>query len=182
VYNRQAMAGFRFAAKKLKMSVLFLIIANGVLVVMAWVAALYTYPRLPQKIALWFSARSRALLMAKKSLLFFLYPLAQTFFIFGVAFLVQRFYFHKRYAAEKFGVADGEKRASLLELDKEFLWLALIFFNLIFIHLQTSVILLSRGIWSGTNPYYFYAIFGILIMLVPYYKARRKLFLKRSLN
>lgn len=165
--------------KSLKISVVFLKITNWLLIVTAWVVALYAYPRLPQKIALWLHFRGRDWLTAKKSLLFFLYPLAQTLFILGVSFLVQRLYLDKRYPMEKFDAGDGEKGASLLELDKEFLWLALIFFNLIFIHLQTSVILLSRGIWTGNNPYYFYAIFGILVMLVPYHKARRKLFLKK---
>jgi len=170
------MARFRLSVKHLKNSVIFLKIANWVLIVMAWVAALYVYPRLPQKIALWFSSRGQNLLKARKSPLFFLYPLAQTLFFFGVSFLVQKFYLKKRYAKEKFISDYGEKRESLLELDKEFLWLALIFVNLIFIHIQTSLVLLSHGIGTGINPYYFYSIFGILVMLVPYYAIRRKLF------
>jgi len=173
------MTRFRLSTKHLKKSVVFLKIANGLLVVMAWVAALYVYPRLPQKIALWLSSRGQDLLKVRKSPLFFLYPLAQTLFIFGISFLVQKFYFKKRYATEKSISDDGEKRESLLELDKEFLWLALIFINLIFIHIQTSLVFLSHGIGTGINPYYFFSILGILVMLVPYYMIRRKLFLKK---
>jgi uncharacterized membrane protein len=178
-YNKKAIGKFRFTVKNLKKSVVFLKIANWLLVVMAWVAALYAYPRLPQKIALWLYSRSQNLLKSRKSLLFFLYPLAQTLFFFGVSFLVQKFYLKRRSSTEKSISDDGQKRESLLELDKEFLWLALIFINLIFIHIQTSLVLLSHGLGTGINPYYFYSIFGILVMLVPYYMIRRKLFLKK---
>jgi uncharacterized membrane protein len=173
------MRKFRLTLKNLKKSVVFLKFANWLLIVVAWVAALYAYPRLPQKIALWLYSRSQDLLKVRKSLLFFLYPLAQTLFFFGVSFFVQKYYLKRRYSATKSVSDDGEKRESLLELDKEFLWLALIFFNLIFIHIQTSLVLLSHGMGTGFNPYYFYSIFGILVMLVPYYKVRRKLFLRK---
>ena len=178
-YNEDALGKLRFTLKNLKKSVVFLKFANWLLVVMAWVAALYAYPRLPQKIALWLYSRGQDLLKVRKSPLFFLYPLAQTLFFFGVSFLVQKFYLNRRYSTEKSTPDDGEKRESLLELDKEFLWLAFIFINLIFIHIQTSLVFLSHGLGTGINPYYFYSIFGILVMLVPYYMIRRKLFLKK---
>ena len=178
-YNKKAMGKLRFTVKNLKKSVVFLKIANWLLVVMAWVAALYAYPRLPQKIALWLYSRGQGLLRVRKSPLFFLFPLAQTLFFFGVSFLVQKFYLNRRYSKEKSISDDRQKRESLLELDKEFLWLALIFVNLIFIHIQTSLVLLSHGMGMGINPYYFYSIFGILVMLVPYYIIRRKLFLRK---
>lgn len=173
------MRRIRLTANALKKSVVFLKSANWLLVAIGWVAALYVYPRLPQKIALWIIGRGRDVFRIKKSLLFFLYPLAQTLFFFGFSFLVQKLYLNKKYSTEKSGSMDGEKRERLLELDREFLWLALIFFNLIFIHLQTSVVFLSLGPGVGINPYYFYAIFGILLMLIPYYKVRRKLFLNK---
>jgi hypothetical protein len=173
------MRRFRLTASALKKSVIFLKSANWLLVAIGWVAALYVYPRLPQKIALWIIVRGRDVFRANKSFLFFLYPLAQTLFFFGFSFLVQKLYLNRKYSTEKSASMDGEKRERLLELDREFLWLALIFFNLIFIHLQTSVVFLSLGLRTGINPYYFYSIFGILLMLVPYYKVRRKLFLKK---
>jgi hypothetical protein len=173
------MVGFRLTVKILKKSVVFLKFSNWLLVIIGWVAALYAYPRLPQKITLWLYSRGQDLLKVRKSPLFFLYPLAQTLFFFGMSYLVQRFYLSRHYSTEKSISDDGEKRESLLELDKEFLWLALIFFNLIFIHIQTSLVLLSHGMGAGINPFYFYSIFGILVMLIPYYKIRRKLFLKK---
>ncbi len=173
------MKKFRPNQKDLRRSVAFLKAANWLLIAMAWLAAFYAYPRLPQKIVLWLLARGQDLLLVKKSLLFFLYPLAQTLFVLGGSFLVQKIYIDKRYSGEKSTFRDQEKMDSLIELDKEFLWLALIFFNLIFIHIQTSLILLSHGVATGINPAYFYSIFGILVMLVPYYWVRRKLLLKK---
>jgi len=173
------MRKLRLTAGALKKSVVFLKCANWLLVAIGWVAALYVYPRLPQKIALWIIVCGRDVFRVKKSFLFFLYPLAQTLFFFGFSFLVQRLYLNKKYSTEKSASLDGEKRERLLELGREFLWLALIFFNLIFIHLQTSVVLLSQGLGTQINPSYFYSIFGILLMLIPYYKVRRKLFLKK---
>jgi len=178
-YNDEVMGRFCFTVINLRKSVIFLKFDNWLLIVMAWVAAFYAYPRLPQKIALWLYSRGQDLLKVRKSPLFFLYPLAQTLFFFGVSFLVQKFYLNRRYSTEKSISDDGDKRESLLELDKEFLWLALIFVNLIFIHIQTSLVLVSHGLGTGINSYYFYSILGILVMLVPYYTIRRKLFLKK---
>lgn len=173
------MKKFRLTASALKRSVVFLRFANWVLIAIGWVAALYAYPRLPRRMALWLNFLSRNVLQVDKSVLFFLYPLAQTLFFVGLSFFIQRLFLGKKMPKAKPASSEGSREERSLELDKEFLWLALIFVNLIFIHLQTSVILLSHGLASGINSYYFYAIFGILVMLIPYYKVRKKLYLKK---
>jgi len=173
------MKKFRLTASALKNSVVFLRSANWILIAIGWVAALYAYPRLPGRMALWFNFFSRNLLQVDKSVLFFLYPLSQTLIFLGLSFFIQRFFLNKKRPGEKLAAANEIQEERSLELNREFLWLALIFVNLIFIHLQTSVIFLSHGLASRINPYYFYAIFGILVMLVPYYRMRKKLFLKK---
>jgi len=61
------------------------------------------------------------------------------------------------------------------KVKKEFIYLTMIFFNLIFIHLQRSLILLSHKIETGVDRYYFYALFSIILILIPYYHIREKL-------
>ena len=65
----------------------------------------------------------------------------------------------------------------MLDLKKEVTYLALIFFNLIFIHLQTSLILLSHQIGTGINKYYFSMLIIIIFILIPYYHIRRRMIL-----
>jgi hypothetical protein len=58
--------------------------------------------------------------------------------------------------------------------------LTLIFFNLIFIHIQRSLILLSHNIEKGVDTYYFYSLFGIIFLLILYYRLREKILLKKK--
>jgi hypothetical protein len=58
------------------------------------------------------------------------------------------------------------------DLQKEFILLVLIFFQLIFIHIQRSLILMAHGVEQGIRPFYFYSVFGIILILIPYYRLR----------
>jgi len=49
-----------------------------------------------------------------------------------------------------------------------------IFFQLIFIHIQRSLILLAHGIEKGIRPIYFYSVVGFILVLIPYYRMRLK--------
>jgi hypothetical protein len=70
---------------------------------------------------------------------------------------------------------DADAQGRLTGLKREVLYLALIFFNLIFIHLQTSRILFSVGIGTGVNRIYFTAlVLMVAFLLVPYYRIRRR--------
>lgn len=63
---------------------------------------------------------------------------------------------------------------------KEYMFLTLIFINLIFIHVQRSIILVARQIERGVDKFYFYSLFGIILILIPYYRLRIKLAKKRQ--
>ncbi len=74
----------------------------------------------------------------------------------------------------------NQKKKKLLgELKKEIAFLALIFFNLIFIHIHRSLILLAHEVEKGVEPKYFYSIFVIIIILIPYYHMRKRMILKK---
>ena len=123
---------------------------------------LYAYPRLPQKIPLWLNLLGQQHIFVKKSPLFFLYILAQTlFFVF--------FYVLARKISSRIAVS---WRADLL---KEYVFLTLIFINLIFIHVQRSLILVARQVESGVDKFYFYSLFGIILILIPYFRMRVRL-------
>ncbi len=53
-------------------------------------------------------------------------------------------------------------------------------FNLIFIHIQKSLILVSHQMAQGVDKYYFYLLFGIILVLIPYYRIRVRLFIKKT--
>jgi hypothetical protein len=123
---------------------------------------LYAYPRLPQKIPLWLDLLGQQHIFVTKSPLFFVYILAQTlFFVF--------FYLLARKISSRIAVS---WRASLL---KEYVFLTLIFINLIFIHVQRSLILVARQVESGVDKFYFYSLFGIILILIPYFRMRVRL-------
>ncbi len=161
-----------------KKTVLFLAFASWLLLAVAWIMAFYTYPRLPQKIPLWLPFSGQQVVNFDKSPLFFIYPLAQT--LFYIAFwLLSRFTFSRDLSKEKKSfIRDGSDEKLLADLGKEFVYLALIFFNLIFIHLQRSIILLAHQVEKGVDEFYFYTLFGILLLLIPYYRLRVKLIKK----
>jgi len=163
-----------------KKSILFLRLANYLLLAVSWIEAFYAYPRLPQEIPLWLNFFGQEILKSKKSPYFFIYPLAQTLFILAFLFLIKAMPFKRSQSKNILASPSGEKSDRILDLKKEFILLSLIFFNLIFIHLQTSLILLSHQIGQGVNKSYFFSLFVVLLVLIPYYRARQKLLLKKT--
>jgi len=149
-----------------KKSVILLFIFNLILLSAGWIMTVSTYPKLPQKMPLWLNFFGQQPIIMEKSLLFFIYPLAQTLF-FMFFLIVSRRMSSKNMIPWK---------ANIL---KEYIYLTLIFFNLIFIHLQRSLILLARQIEEGVDKFYFYSLFGIIFLLIPYYRLRLKLHVKK---
>ncbi len=150
-----------------KKSVLLLLICNWVLLGTAAVMAFYAYPRLPQKIPLGLNFLGQQTIMTEKSPLFFIYLLAQTlFFIF---FLVMTR-----------TISSRKMVPWKVPIFKECAYLTLIFFNLIFIHILISLILVSHQVAQGVDKYYFYLLFGIILVLIPYYRIRVRLSIKKA--
>jgi len=145
-----------------------LLIFDWVLLGVAWVMVLYSYPRLPQEIPLWLNFFGQPVILAKKSLLFFIYISVQTlFFLF---FLL---------ITKKISSSMPSWKGKIF---KEFAYLSLIFFNLIFIHIQSSLILMAHKLVKGVEKFYFLTLFAILLMLIPYYKMRIKMFLEKEIS
>jgi uncharacterized membrane protein len=160
-----------------KRILLFLTLANVLLLCVGWIMAVYAYPRLPTKIPMWINFMGHQTLFMKKSILFFIYPLVQNVFCIG--------FWQLSKLKNKKRVADNlplksEVKILLSRLDKEYVLLVLIFFNLIFIHIQRSLILVSHGIERGVSGYYFLSLFGIILILIPYYRIRKKLIEKKA--
>jgi hypothetical protein len=149
-----------------KKAVLLLLICNCVLLGTSAVMAFYAYPRLPQKIPLWLNFFGQETVMTDKSPLFFIYLLAQTlFFIFFL--VITRIISSRKLVPWK------------APIFKEYVYLTLIFFNLIFIHIQRSIILAARQVAQGIDKYYFYLLFAIILVLIPYYRIRVKLSIRK---
>ena len=150
----------------LKKSVLLLLICNWVLLGTAAVMAFYAYPRLPQKIPIWLDFFGQQNIMTERSPLFFIYLLAQVlFFIFFLVMI-------RKISSRK--MVPWKSR-----IFKEYAYLTLIFFNLIFIHVQRTIILVAHQVTQGVDKYYFYILFAIILVLIPYYRIRVKLHIKK---
>jgi len=150
----------------LKKPVLLLLICNWVLLGTAAVMAFYAYPRLPQKIPLWLDFFGQQTVMTDKSPLFFIYLLAQALFF--MFFLVVT----RKISSRK--MVPWKSR-----IFKEYVYLTLVFFNLIFIHIQRSLILVAHRVALGVDKYYFYLLFCIILVLIPYYRIRVKLSIRK---
>jgi len=154
----------------------FLFGANLLLLGVAWVVSIMAYGRLPQEIPTWLSLWKSGHAWVGKSLVFFICPASQVVF-FIVLLSLARIFFIKAPRTDNGNPPwDAEKTARLLGLKKEVAYLALIFVNLVFIHLQTSLILLAHRVSAGINRYYFPTLFAMIIFILgPYYRLRRKL-------
>jgi hypothetical protein len=157
---------------------LFLLVANGILVTLGWVMAIYAYPRLPKEIPLWINFFQQQVIMTEKSPLFFLYPLAQTLFCLGFWWLSKLDFPVDLLTREKEDLV-LERKNLILNLRKEYIYLNLIFFNLIFIHLQRTIIFLAHDIGKGVNKIYFFSVFVIILMLIPWYRLRKRLLIHK---
>ena len=159
---------------------LILSVFNWILLATGWIAALYAYPRLPQRIPFWLNFFGQPNILMNKSLIFFIYPLSQTLFCISF-FLAVKITSSRQLVSRKVRNAYTEQSSrALSELKKEFIYLSLIFFNLIFIHIQTSLIFLAHQTEKGFNKFYFFTLFVIIIILIPYYRMRLNL-LKNSI-
>lgn len=144
---------------RIKVTVLFFA-ANLSLMAAGWIAAGLAYPHLPEKIPLWLDFFNGQILVHAKSPLFFIYAASQTVFC-VCFFMLTRFLLKKMSPPDLFA--------------KELAYLALIFFNLIFIHVQTSLIFLAHHVEGGFNRYYFVMLIAVILMLIPYYRLRVKM-------
>lgn len=155
-----------------------LFFSDWLLLGVSWVMSVYTYARLPQEMALWLSLWKSEVVWTQRSLLFFLFPVAQTIFFF-LFWIAARTVFFRTLRLDIMGPGlERDKQVRLLGLKKEVVYLALIFINLIFIHLQTSLILVSHRIGGGINKFYFIMLIGVLLILIPYYYGRGKMLLR----
>ncbi len=152
-----------FRLRGRRKSVVLLQWANWVLLGVSWGMSLRAYLRLPGRMALWPSVWRPEPILVDRSWHFFLYPAIQTVIFFGALALARRFFIRR---------SDGEDIANL---KAETAYLELIFASLFFIHLQTSLILMSFGLGGGLNISYLAIIVAVLIMLVPYYLIRRRI-------
>jgi hypothetical protein len=149
--------------------------ASWLLLAVSWIMSVYAYPRLPQEVLGWTSLWSGQALWKARSASFFVYPLAQTLF-FLVSLVLAKMAFIKDSPATVSGESSpgrGDRR--VIELKKEVTYLGLIFINLVFIHLQTTLILVSHGLAKGINRFYFAMLLVVLVMLIPYYRIRRRM-------
>ncbi len=153
-----------FVERLRRLSPLLLMVFNGILVVAGWSLAIYVYPRLPSRIPLWLRASPGDPRLFAKSGLFFLYPLAQTAVVAGLALL-----------AERRGRRAPTCRLSLLR--REHMYLSLIFVNLVFIHLQRSVIGLSVGVFTLSWPY-LAALSAFIVVIYFYYRWQARMVAK----
>jgi len=131
------------------------------------------YGRLPAKIASWRSLWAAGLAAVDKSPAFFLYPAAQVAFFAAFLVLAELYFVGAPEEGSETTPVDPDRAGRLRDLKEEAVSLALIFINLIFIHLQTSLILLSRGIGTGINRPYALMLVAVLLVLIPYYHIRR---------
>jgi uncharacterized membrane protein len=143
-----------------------LLVFNGILLFAGWIMVIYAYPRLPQKMPLWLNFFGQQHMLANKSPLFFLYVIAQTF-LFIIFFVLAR------------KISSRIAFPWKVEIIKEYVYLTMIFINLIFIHVQRSIILVAHQTEKGVDKLYFYSLFGIILIFIPYFRMREKLALGR---
>jgi len=149
--------------------------AGWLLLGVSWVMSVYAYPRLPVEMALWTSLWRSPVVRIARSFAFFIYPIVQTALFLGSLALAKAAFFRTPISDPKGHLFGEKQKRRLVGLRKEVAYLALIFLNLVFIHLQTSLILVSHGLAEGINRFYFAMLLFVLLMLVPYYRVRRQM-------
>jgi hypothetical protein len=151
-----------FGLRGRKRSVVLLTWANWILLGVSWGMSLRAYPKLPAGVALWLGLWKRTPVLVDKSLVFFFYPAVQLVVFLGLTVVARRVFFNRE---------DG---AELSNLKAEVMYLEAIFVNLLFIHFQTTLILVSYGLGRGVHLSYVAIILAVMVMLVPYYYIRRR--------
>jgi uncharacterized membrane protein len=165
-YHEKEVFTFVLSAKT---KIVLLFFFNMILITVSWLMACYAYPKLPVKVPLWINFVGQEPIGAEKSPFFFIYAVSQTLLV--IIFLAIIHFKHRR---EKDRIS-----SPVHDLQKEFILLVLIFFQLIFIHIQRSLVLMAHGVEEGIRPFYFYSVFGIILILIPYYRMRLKVLRKR---
>jgi hypothetical protein len=168
----------KFVSRYRAVTIRLLVGANVLLLAIAWVLAVYGYIRLPERVASWLSLWKGGQPLVAKSLAFFIYPVGQLIVFFGLLALAKALFL--RPSEPGSGPAgtpsDPVKARRVLNLKKEVAYLTLIFVNLVFIHLQSSLTLLSNQAVTGINNYYFVTLFVMIVFILgPYYRVRLKL-------
>jgi hypothetical protein len=162
------------------LSIRLLLGANLVLIGAAWVLSIYGYARLPLRVPSWLALWKGGRPLVERSLAYFIYPVFQVVLFLGLRALARRFFFRRPgpQAGTAIPPTDPEKARRILSLKKEVAYLALIFVNLVFIHPQSSLTLLSHQLVTGINTLYLAAVLVmILFILGPYYRIRLKILL-----
>jgi uncharacterized membrane protein len=149
--------------------------ASWLLLFVSWLMSVYAYHRLPDEMALWISLWRSPAAWSARSPAFFVYPVFQTAVFLAFLALARVLFFRAPGLGSEDRPPLKDRDGRLLALKKEVAYLALIFLNLVFIHLQTSLILVSHGLAEGINRFYFTVLLFVLLMLVPYYRVRRQM-------
>jgi len=139
----------------------FLAALNILLLVAAWIMALWSYPRVPATMAARLSVFGWEFGPRTKSPLFFLCPVIQTLF-------------NLMAAAAGRVAASRSRNASLGALRREHIYLGTIFLNVALIHLQRNIISLAYLGESSLNTIYIVTLAVILFLIYLYYRVRIK--------
>jgi hypothetical protein len=174
VLEWKEMPRFRFRSAGPKVLSL-LAFASWLLLAVSWIMSVYAYPRLPAEVLDWSSLWSGETTWRARSVWFFVYPITQSIVFLAWFVLAKTGFVRSGSSASGGGAAAGGEERRLTDLKKEVSYLGLIFVNLVFIHLQTSLILVSHGLARGVNRFYFAMLLVVLVMLVPYYRIRRRM-------
>jgi uncharacterized membrane protein len=145
-----------------KRTVPILFVFNVILAVVSWGMSIFAYPRLPEQIPIWLDIQGQPFVIVSKSPLFFFVPLVQTGLFLGL-YLFARL------------LSNFQERLQVRNIMKESVLLVVIFFHMIFIHIQRGLVFAAHGVEGGFNRFYFYALFVIILVLIPYFRIRLKL-------
>lgn len=162
-----------------RFSLAFLSGCNLLLLLASWVMMVYAYSRLPSEIPLWLNLAQQPVYKFPKSPIIFLYPMAQTAGC-VIFWLVGRLWVdkpgkarekHNEHISFSAKASDGYQQY----IKREIVLLALVFYNLIFIHLERSLIWLAHGLAAGVNKVYFLSLILAMLLMIPYYRLRLKI-------
>lgn len=143
-------------------TVRILLVFNCILMVASWVMSFVAYSQLPVRFPLFIDFLGRPLLELDRSPIFFLSPLLQS------GLFVLFLWFAQRISQRQ----QLKKKSHIL---KEAFLLIFIFIQLVFIHVQRTLIYLAHQVGHGYSPVYFYGLFAIIVVLIPYFRLRLKL-------
>ncbi len=138
----------------------FLVVLNALLLVADWTMAFYVYPRLPSPMAARLAVFGWEFGPRTKSVLFYLVPFVQTL-VNLTAVTVGRV------------AAFLPRDRGLGALREEHISMAMIFINVVFIHLERNVISLAYAGESSLSATYLVALGVILVLIYLYYRVRR---------